>query len=289
MRPLRNITGGTVGLEAFDPMKTRILTAAVLIPLLFFVVLCLPEIVTAVILGLILAAASYELLTVTGFVKHVRLNLYSAAMAFAVAMWSYCGMPYTWGILGLVAYVSLLFAEMMRNHIKISMDMVAMCMVAGVLIPFLLGSVVRIHVARMGRFFIMVPFVMALMPDTGAYFAGTFFGRTKLAPVLSPKKTVEGLIGGVLAGVLSMVIYALILNLGFQVKVNYLYAVVYGLVGALGATFGDLCFSVIKRQIGIKDYGSVFPGHGGVLDRFDSLVIVGPLAEVLLMMLPFAG
>ena len=269
-------------------MKTRILTAVVLIPLLFIVVLSLPEIVTAVILGLLLAVASYELLTVTGFVKHVRLNLYSALAAFLVTMWSHSGMPYVWGVFGLLVFVSLLFTEMMRNHIKISMDMIALCLVAGVLIPFLLSSVVRIHMTRMGRFFIMVPFVMALMPDTGAYFVGTFFGKHKLAPVLSPKKTVEGLLGGILAGMISMVVYAMILSLGFKLEVNYFYALVFGLVGSLGATFGDLCFSVIKRQIGIKDYGSIFPGHGGILDRFDSMVIVAPLAELLLIVLPFA-
>ena len=270
-------------------MKTRILTAAVLIPLLFFVVLGLPEIVTAVILGLVVAVASYELLMVTGLMKHIRLNIYSASMAFLVAIWCYFGMPEIWGMLGLLAFISLLFGEMMRNHIKITLDMVALCLVAGVLIPFLLGSVVRIHMTRMGRHYIMVPFVMALMPDSGAYFAGTFFGKHKLAPVLSPKKTVEGLIGGILTGMISMVVYALILHLGFQSEVNYLYALVFGLVGALGATFGDLCFSVIKRQVGIKDYGSIFPGHGGILDRFDSMVIVAPLAEILLKVIPFAG
>lgn len=269
-------------------MKTRILTAAVLIPLLFIVVLSLPEIVTAVILGLLMAAASYEILTVTGLMKHVRLNIYSALMAFLMVMWSYSGMPYIWGMLGLLIYVSLLFAEMMRDHIRIRMDMLALCVVAGVVIPFLLSSVVRIHMTRMGRFFIMVPFVMALMPDSGAYFAGTFFGKTKLAPVLSPKKTVEGLVGGVLTGMVSMVVYALILNLGFSLEVNYLYALLFGLVGALGAVFGDLCFSVIKRQVGIKDYGSLFPGHGGILDRFDSMVVVAPLAEILLALIPFA-
>ena len=269
-------------------MKTRILTAAVLIPLLFFVVLGLPEIVTAVILGALLAVASYEILTVTGLMTHVRLNIYSALMAFLVVLWSYFGMPYAWGVLGLLAFTSLLFAEMMRNHIKITLEMLALCLVAGVLLPFLLGSVVRIHMTRMGRFFIMVPFVMALMPDSGAYFAGMFFGKHKLAPVLSPKKTVEGMIGGILTGMISMVIYALILHLGFQLEVNYFYALVFGLVGALGATFGDLCFSVIKRQVGIKDYGSIFPGHGGILDRFDSMIIVAPLAEIMLVLIPFA-
>ena len=269
-------------------MITRILTAAVLIPLLFIVVLGLPEIVTALILGVLMAVASYEILTVTGLMKHVRMNLYSALAAFLVVMWSYCGMPYAWGVLGLLAYVAVLFTEMMRDHVKIRPDMIALCFVAGVLIPFLLSSVVRIHMTRMGRFFVLVPFVMALMPDTGAYFVGTFFGKTKLAPVLSPKKTVEGLVGGVLAGMVSMVIYALILNLGFAFEVNYLYALLFGFVGALGATFGDLCFSVIKRQVGIKDYGSIFPGHGGILDRFDSMVIVAPLAEIMLLLIPFA-
>ncbi len=270
-------------------MKTRILTAAVLVPVLFIVVLSLPEIVTAVILGLVVAAASYELLMMSGLMKHVRLNIYCAVMAFMIAMWCYSGMNYEWGMLGLLAFVAVLFGEMMRDHIKVTLDMLGLCLIAGVLIPFLLGSVTRIHVMRMGRYFIMVPFVMALMPDTGAYFVGTFFGKHKLAPVLSPKKTVEGLIGGILAGMLSMVVYALILNLGFQLKVNYIYALVFGLVGALGATFGDLCFSVIKRQMGIKDYGSILPGHGGMLDRFDSMVIVAPLAEILLALMPFAG
>ena len=287
MRPLQNITGVTAGLEAFDSMKTRIVTAAVLIPLLFVVVLVLPEIVTAVLAGLIAAIASYELLFVTGLMKHVRLNIYSAIMAIAVAIWSYFDMPYAVGMLGLLLYIALLFGEMMRNHIKISLDMLALCLVAGVLIPFLLSSVVRVQMTRMGRFLVLVPFVMAFMPDTGAYFIGTFFGKHKLAPVLSPKKTIEGLVGGILAGMISMVIYALILHMGFQLEVNYLYALVFGLIGALGATFGDLCFSVVKRQMGIKDYGSIFPGHGGILDRFDSLVIVAPLAELLLILMPF--
>ena len=269
-------------------MKTRIVTAAVLTPLLLIMVLTLPEIVTAVVIGLIAAIASYELLFVTGLMKHVRLNIYSAIMAFGISIWSYFGMPYAVGMLGLLLYVSVLFGEMMRNHIKISLDMLALSLVSGVLIPFLLSGIVRIQMTRMGRFLVMVPFVMAFMPDTGAYFIGTFFGKHKLAPVLSPKKTIEGLIGGILAGMISMVIYSLILHLGFQLEVNYLYALAFGFVGAFGATFGDLCFSVIKRQIGIKDYGSIFPGHGGILDRFDSMMIVAPLAELLLILMPFA-
>lgn len=270
-------------------MKTRLITAFVLIPLLLLTVLVLPEIVTAVILGLMLAIGAYELLYVTNLVRHTRLVIYAMVMAFLVSIWSYFGMVYAWGVLGLLVFLAVLFGEMMRDHVKITFEMLAMTLAAGVLVPFLLSAIVRIHTLRLGRYFILLPFIMALIPDAGAYFAGITFGQHKLAPVISPKKTVEGMIGGILAGMLATVLYALVLQLGFQMRVNYLNALVYGLVGALCATFGDLCFSVIKRQTGIKDYGSIFPGHGGILDRFDSMVIVAPLAEVLLALIPIAG
>ena len=128
--------------------------------------------------------------------------------------------------------------------------------------------------------------MLAFLSDTGAYFAGLKFGKHKLAPVISPKKTVEGVVGGVLGAVLGMVIYCAVLNLGFQFRVNYLYAVVYGILGSAAGVFGDLCFSVIKRQTGIKDYGNLFPGHGGILDRFDSMMVVAPLVEVLMLIIP---
>jgi len=270
-------------------MKTRLITAGVLVPLLFVVVLWMPEIVTAVILGALVAIGAYELLFVTNLVRHPRLVIYAMVMAFLVTLWSFYGMNYAVGILGLLAFITLLFAEMMRDHVKLSFEMLAMTISAGVLVPFLLSAIVRVHTLRLGRYFIMIPFIMAFGPDAGAYFAGMAFGQHKLAPVISPKKTVEGMIGGLLTGMAVMVIYTLILQLGFSMKVNYMYALIYGLIGALGATFGDLCFSVIKRQTGIKDYGSIFPGHGGILDRFDSMVIVAPLAEVLLELIPLAG
>ena len=270
-------------------MKTRLITAGVLVPLLFVVVLWMPEIVTAVILGAIVAIAAYEMMFVTSLVKHTRLVIYAMVMAFLVTIWSFFGMNYAAGMLGLLAFVALLFAEMMRDHVKLNFEMLSVTICAGVLVPFMLASIVQVHTMRLGRYFIMIPFIMAFGPDAGAYFAGRAFGQHKLAPVISPNKTVEGMIGGLLTGMLMMVLYTLILQLGFSMKVNYMYALIYGLVGSLGATFGDLCFSVIKRQTGIKDYGSIFPGHGGVLDRFDSMVVVAPLAEVLLLTIPLAG
>ena len=83
-----------------------------------------------------------------------------------------------------------------------------------------------------------------------------------------------------------MVVYGLVLQSLFEVQVNLIFMAVYGLLGALAGVFGDLSMSVIKRQVGVKDYGHLIPGHGGILDRFDSVLITAPLTEVLLLMLP---
>lgn len=270
-------------------MKVRIIAAAVLLPLLLICILALPKVVTAVLVGLMAAIGAYELLTGTGFVKHPRLVLYSMVMAFWVAIWSHIGMPQGWGMLAALLFVTALFAEMMVSHIKLRFDRIALCVVAGMLIPYLFSSLVRIHTPEgTGRYFILIPFIMAFLSDSGAYFAGKYLGKHKLAPVISPNKTIEGVVGGVLAAIVFMLLYGLILDLAFGFTVNYWVAVLYGLLGSLGAVFGDLSFSVIKRQTGIKDYGNLIPGHGGILDRFDSMMIVGPLAEMLLIILPLA-
>ncbi len=270
-------------------MKTRIIAAAVLLPLLLIVVLALPTVFTAILFGLMAGIAAYELLYGTGLVTHVRLIVYSMVMAFLVSMWSYFDRTHVWAILGVLGFSMLLFGEMMASHVRIKFETIALCFVAGLLIPYLFTSLVRIHeVKNTGRFFVFIPFIMAFLSDSGAYFAGRFFGSHKLAPVISPNKTVEGAVGGILAAMVGMLIYCVVLQLFFKFRVNYLYALVYGLVGSVGGVFGDLCFSVIKRQTGIKDYGKLIPGHGGILDRFDSMMIVGPLAECLLLLMPMA-
>jgi len=90
----------------------------------------------------------------------------------------------------------------------------------------------------------------------------------------------------VLTAILGVVAYCLILNKSFGFQVNWVCVPIYGLFGSLGAVFGDLCFSVIKRQTGIKDYGNLIPGHGGILDRFDSMMVVAPLVEFLILVMP---
>ena len=269
-------------------MLKRTLTGIALIAVLVVVLLFLPAWCTAVLLTAMVVMAVSELLKTTGLVDNNRLLLYAEGIAFAIPWASYFGTDYYRALIIVLLFSVLFFAEMLRSHGQLPFQQVAMSIVAGSLIPFLLSALVRIRVMENGVFFIVAPFVMAFMTDTGAYLIGCAFGKHKLCPVISPKKTVEGLFGGVLGGIVGMLVYGLVLQHFFGFTVNYLFAAIYGALGAGGATFGDLMFSVIKRQTGIKDYGKLLPGHGGILDRFDSVTIVAPLAEVLLMILPLA-
>ena len=269
-------------------MKTRIIAAAVLVPILLILVLIAPKIVAAIIFGLLLAIGAYELLYGTGLVRKPRLVLYAAVMSFAVCMWSYMEAVQAYLLLMLLFFCVLLFSEMMMDHVKVRFETISMCFVAGFLVPYLLSSLIRILVMNTGRYFILLPFAVAFLSDAGAYFVGLRFGKHKLAPVVSPNKTIEGVFGGIAGAMIGMLIYALVLDLACKFDVNYGLAILYGLIGSLTGVFGDLCFSIIKRQTGIKDYGNLIPGHGGVLDRFDSLMTVAPLMEALLIILPLA-
>lgn len=270
-------------------MKTRLIAAAVLIPVLLLITLVLPKVVAALVLGLLLAIAAYELLYRTGLVRRPRLVIYAAVMAFAMSMWSYWGAIPAWLMLLTMGYFALLFSEIMMDHVKVRVEEIGLCLLAGLVIPYLLTSLVRILSMNIGRYLILMPFALAFLTDAGAYFVGLKFGKHKLAPVVSPNKTIEGALGGIGAAVIAMILYAFILDWPLKCDVNYWLALLYGLLGALAGTFGDLAFSVVKRQTGIKDYGNLIPGHGGVLDRFDSLVMVAPLTEALLLLLPLVN
>jgi phosphatidate cytidylyltransferase len=132
----------------------------------------------------------------------------------------------------------------------------------------------------------LLPIVIAFTSDSLALFAGMAFGRHKLAPQLSPKKTVEGALGGFFGAIACTLLYGLILRTWCGITVCYPILALYGGLGSVVSQMGDLFFSYIKRQYGIKDYGNVFPGHGGVLDRFDSVIFCAPFIELLFRLAP---
>ena len=210
-------------------------------------------------------------------------------MAAAVSVWSWLGCPRGLGLVLLLVYFTLLAAELLRAHTALPFQVLCVSAFAALVVPLFLTALVRLQMMDNGRFLVLVPCVIAFTADSGAYFIGRAFGNHKLAPIISPKKTVEGAVGGAACAVLGMIIYALILRFGFGFSVNYLYAAIYGLFGAVGSIIGDLFYSCVKRQVKIKDYGNILPGHGGVLDRFDSMSVVAPLVEAFMLLIPFAA
>ena len=256
----------------------------------------LPAWATATLFAAAGAVAAYELLYRTGLVKNRRLVIYAMVMAVLVAFWS-LRQDVNLAAIGLLAYLCLLLGEMLLAHAKLRFEKICLCMAAGVLLPYLLCALVRIRAMyagmnpaqnTLGKYYILIAFIIAFSADSGAYFVGRALGKHKLAPVISPNKTVEGALGGVASAVVLMLLYGLILDKSFGFDVIYWYGIIYGVLGALISMLGDLSFSVIKRQVNIKDYGNLIPGHGGVLDRFDSMMLVAPLVELLLRMLTFA-
>ena len=123
---------------------------------------------------------------------------------------------------------------------------------------------------ELGKIYVWLIFILAFMTDTCAYFSGYFFGKHKLIPQVSPKKTIEGSIGGILGSTVSCVVF------GYLFDLNLVHMIIIGSVGSIVAQVGDLFASSIKRYIEIKDYGKLIPGHGGILDRFDSVIFTAP-------------
>ena len=132
-----------------------------------------------------------------------------------------------------------------------------------------------------GKYLYYICFLGAWITDIFAYFCGRAFGKHKLIPDVSPKKTVEGSVGGTVFCILVMVIFGFVVEkLVSEISANLLIFAVAGVLIAVVSQIGDLSMSVIKRKYGVKDYGFLFPGHGGVLDRFDSVIAVSALLMV---------
>lgn len=145
-------------------------------------------------------------------------------------------------------------------------------------IPLCFGYLLLIRVMPItGVYLIWFVFIVSWLSDTSAYFIGRAFGKTKLSPSISPKKTVEGAIGGILGSVLGSIAYGFILQSFSIINIPLWHLFIIGILGSIISQVGDLAASSIKRNVGIKDYGNIMPGHGGLLDRFDSILFAAPL------------
>ena len=268
-------------------MKQRILVAVVGIPLLLAVLCWAPDWATALLLAALSVIAAHELLTaVCGAEKAKRWTALPAVTgALIIAAVYFSGEHYADSPAGTVlrwliaaAVLALLLASVLtygRPGALVLQDVCVMA-VAGLVIPWAFSCMLQLRMLPHGAGMVLMPLVAAFCSDSAALFTGMACGRHKMAPLVSPHKTVEGALGGIAGGVVGMVIFRIVFYFCTLVPLHIGWCVVIGLAGALMGELGDLSFSVIKRQVGIKDYGRLLPGHGGVLDRFDSVLFAAP-------------
>ncbi len=266
-------------------MKARVIFGVGGFIFVLLAIYVFPPLVLELLMAALCILASCELLGAAKLV-HNRLELFLCILAsagLAAAHSVYLNMN-SGIIVQLLIYVLFLssFAVELKFYSSMQAAQIAWGLVGGLLVPYLLLSLLRIFQMENGKFLVLLPLLAAWGADTCALFTGMLFGKHKLAPVISPKKTVEGAVGGIIGGAVFVLVAVLAIDRGTGGIDMPLWAA--GLLGGMGAVLGeigDLSFSVIKRQRQIKDYGTIFPGHGGVLDRFDSVIFVAPFAELL--------
>jgi phosphatidate cytidylyltransferase len=274
-------------------LSTRILTALVGIPIVFlciyygkllfsimmFVIIffCVKEFINILkkynphkTVVLIVAAATFIFLNLENFYWSWNWIFHDVWISFFYR---------TAAVLYVIAILCILFAlEIFNKTVEGCMARISVSFLGALFLPIALNFMIHIRNMENGRAFIFIIFITVWILDTAAYAFGKMYGRHKLAANVSPKKTVEGAIAGIVFGILT----ALVLG-AWQFKVwNIWESVFFGLIIAIVAQFSDLAESLIKRDANIKDSGTIIPGHGGFLDRFDSYIFAAPVFYCLL-------
>lgn len=270
-------------------MLTRIIVSVVLAPLFFCVLFFLPPVFLAVLISAIAAMASYELLRATQVAHHNRMYVYTALAAAVIPLgyWIGYGSIVSRGAALMLMAVLFLTAIRSYGHEKtVGFEQVMVCLFGGLIIPGFLSALVQLKGMDNGRYLVLLPVICAFLTDAGAYFVGIFFGRHRGVTRVSPNKSLEGYVGGILSGAVFMLLYGLILQQFAHLAVSFSTMAFYGLLGSAITELGDLSFSLVKRQYGVKDYGNLLPGHGGMLDRFDSMIFAAPMLFLLVELFP---
>ena len=282
-------------------MKQRVITAVVLLALLAVVVWQINTPVLVLVIAFLAAVAANDIMRCAK-VENTFIRVVATGYAACVPFFASAKALTPWvseavwgkvigavpGVVYLIALVLVLLLAMLKGYAYTTFEDVAVSVFAGALVPFGFSVFIRLRdmfqIEQFGIYLIFYGLICALATDSGAQLAGMAFGKHKMSPNISPKKTVEGAIGGL--------IFSLILNAVAMILYNRLadfkmdeFAVTVLLAACLPVSFlgmmGDLSASVLKRNFGVKDFGKIFPGHGGVMDRFDSSMYTLPVTYAL--------
>ena len=249
-------------------MKQRLLVAAVGVPALLVILLALPPFATTVLVCLIAGIAAYELLHTAA--KQPRPIVYVLTIACAlVCVWNAELSEIVFPIAAFLLLTALCLIAVLTHGKENAMPFsdVALCMLAGVVFPVMYSCIA--YLRQTGMVLVLMPFVIAFVGDSASMLGGMAFGGKKLSPYVSPNKTVSGFVCGPVGSALGMVILGL---------------AVIGVVANLFGQLGDLTTSLIKREVGVKDYSHLFLTHGGMLDRFDSTLFIAPVVYAMMFL-----
>lgn len=262
-------------------MKTRIISGIVMIALVIAVLavgLLLSPLVITLFIALLCAVAVYELLCNASAIKDKV--CITGACVYAVVMTAVLdvniskylkvsSLPFC------VTAVYFVFAVIMilKNHKDFKLDKIAVFSAMPIFICYAFNTLLGVINHQNGIYYLLLLLNFSSVCDMGAYFVGVTMGKHKLCPEISPKKTVEGAVGGIVSAVIVALILVLCFNRSDKIVATLLLTIPLCIVGMLG----DLFASSIKRAVGIKDYGTLIPGHGGVLDRVDSILLIAPI------------
>ena len=282
-------------------MKQRVITAVVLLALLAVVVWQINTPVLVLVIAFLAAVAANEIMrcakventfirvVATGYAACVPFFASATALTpwVSEAVWGKVigAVP---GVVYLIALVLVLLLAMLKGYAYTTFEDVAVSVFAGALVPFGFSVFIRLRdmfqIEQFGIYLIFYGLICALATDSGAQLAGMAFGKHKMSPNISPKKTVEGAIGGLIFSLILNAVAIILYNRLADFKMDE-FAVTVLLAACLPVSFlgmmGDLSASVLKRNFGVKDFGKIFPGHGGVMDRFDSSMFTLPVTYAL--------
>ncbi|MCL2227782.1 MAG: phosphatidate cytidylyltransferase [Oscillospiraceae bacterium] len=270
-------------------MKTRIIAAVIFVPLIFIVLVFLPAYVLTGVVAIICAVSAYELLHAIGGKLNDRVRIYAVLSSIIIPIGAYFEMVGMVFPAVLLVLMSLTFVEAIvgfQTVRRVTFAQVMTAIFAGALIPLMLSSLISLKLMPNGHLLVLLPIISAFITDAGGYFTGMFIGKKNAFPLVSPKKTVEGCVGGLAAGTFSIIVFGVVVLFTTMNIVVFWALLLYGILGSVLSQLGDLAFSVIKREFDIKDYGRLIPGHGGMLDRFDSMIFAAPAMYLLVLLIP---
>ncbi len=269
-------------------MKTRVITAIVMAAVIIPLFIYSHTLIFPIFMAFIGAVGVYEMQGCIGAKKRILslipCLLIAAGLPFAARYLK--GDIFTVISAVSIGIITYSFILSVFSSSKYTVETAGLSASTAIYISLGFSSVVLLRDMDNGAFIFLLAFIIPWATDTFAYFTGCAFGKHKLIPEVSPKKTVEGAVGGTLCAVLFTLLYGFAVGKLFSTDPNYLALAISALVVSLLSQCGDLVMSLVKRKFGVKDYGKLFPGHGGVLDRFDSVVCVAPVLWLLLEFVP---